>query len=170
MPAHPSFNTLTVAQITTELTASRDAVRQKFNVDSRYFRPPYGNIDARAREILGSMGLETIMWDIDVQDWIYLNNDPSKMQLAAFKQQLDAGGTLVVAHYLYSSTVNQLEDMIVYAKSKGHRFVLLDECLGVSTPVSPPAPVTPQQDTGSWAPFSQNGQFSYALFYFHHLF
>ncbi len=128
------MNTLTDAQLEEEVAVSHDTVLAKFGVDSRFYRPPYGLINAKGREVLGRRNMETVMWDIDVQDWLYLENDPNKMQLAAFKQQLDAGGTLVVAHYLYSTTVDQLEEMITYAKGKGRRFVQLDECIGGSSP------------------------------------
>ena len=128
-----------------------------FNVDSHFFRPPYGQIDARARVTLGMMGITTVLWDIDVQDWIYgANGDPNKQQLAAFKDQLDKGGSLAVAHYLYPSTVQQMDEMITYAKSKGKKFVRLDECLNYPkdlpsvylTPVPstiPPSTVAPSE-------------------------
>jgi peptidoglycan/xylan/chitin deacetylase (PgdA/CDA1 family) len=128
--AHPSFNSLTTTQINTELTVSRDYVRSTFGVNSRFFRPPFGHIDARARTILASMGMATVLWDIDVEDWRHgPGGDPNKLQLAAFKRQLDNGGNLVVAHYLYQSTVDQFDEMITYAKSKGRRFVRLDQCI-----------------------------------------
>ena len=52
------------------------------------------------------------------------------MQYKALVEQLNSGGNIVVMHYLYNPTINQLADMIRYAKSQGRKFVRMDECFG----------------------------------------
>ena len=122
-------------EIDYEISENTKMVKEKLGVDTNYFRPPYGTIGARTRQALGKLlpNPQIIMWSIDVRDWVYgveASGDPDRLQYKAFADQLNAGGTIVVMHYLYKSTVDQFRDMIHLAKSQGRKFVRMDECIG----------------------------------------
>ena len=53
-------------------------------------------------------------------------------QFNAFKRGVDEGGSLVVLHYLYPSTVMALREMIRYAREKGVEVRTVGECLGLT--------------------------------------
>jgi hypothetical protein len=108
----------------------------QLGVQSRYFRPFGGVIDARARLVMGDMRFTVVTWDIDVRDATLGPSDPQKQQLLNFRTQLDAGGSLAVMTYSFNSTIDQLDDMIVYARGKGRRFVPLSQCLAATSPSS----------------------------------
>lgn len=133
---HPHMEAVrTSEEIDYEISENIKVVKEKLAVDTRYFRPPFGTIGARTRQALGKLIKEPqiIMWSIDVYDWIYgiqPSGDPSRMQYKAFEEQLNKGGSIVVMHYLYKSTVDQFQDMIKLAKAKGRKFVRMDECIG----------------------------------------
>ena len=105
----------------------------QLGVQSRYFRPFGGVIDARARLVMGDMRFTVVTWDIDVRDATLGPSDPQKQQLLNFRTQLDAGGSLAVMTYSFNSTIDQLDDMIVYARGKGRRFVPLTQCLAATS-------------------------------------
>ena len=109
-----------------------EAMSQELKLASQYFRPPYGTVGARTRQSVSRFlsDAQIIMWTIDVKDWLYGPTDNDQLQYKAFTSDLDKGGDIVVMHYLYESTVDQLRQMIRYAKSKGKQFVRMDQCLG----------------------------------------
>ena len=133
---HPHMEAVrTEREIEYEISENVKVVKEKLGVDTTYFRPPFGTIGARTRQALGRLlsDPQIIMWSIDVRDWVYgidASGDPSRMQYKAFEDQLNSGGSIVVMHYLYKSTVDQFQDMIRLAKAKGREFVRMDECIG----------------------------------------
>ena len=110
------------------------AMSQELNMTSHYFRPPYGTLGARTRQSVSRFlsDAQIIMWTIDVKDWLYGSTDTKadQLQYKSFVSDLDAGGDIVVMHYLYESTVDQFRQMIQYAKFKGKQFVRADQCVG----------------------------------------
>ena len=141
--SHPKMESLkTEQEIDDQMTNNIDIVKSKLGLETKYFRPPYGTVGSRTRQALGRHvnDSKVIMWSIDVKDWVWgeaLGGDPGKMQYQAFKDSLEKGGSIVVMHYLYQSTVSQLPDMIKLAKKKGKQFVRADQCVG-----DPEAPET----------------------------
>lgn len=103
------------------------------NMQSPYFRPPFGTEGARMRwrwtAAAGRDDASIVMWTVDVEDWIWAMGDTPEKQLAAFKRDVDKGGNLVVMHYLYKSTVGYLREFIQYAKQSGKQLMRLDQCM-----------------------------------------
>eukprot|EP00048_Salpingoeca_helianthica_P022549 m.18935 g.18935 ORF g.18935 m.18935 type:complete len:472 (+) comp7469_c0_seq2:104-1519(+) len=148
--SYANFGKLSPLGIAQEVIGVRDALRSLFKLDSRYVRPPLGSIDARGRAVLGSLGMATVLWDVDTEDWKYAaSGDPTKQQLASFKNFVNRGGNLVVAHYFYNNSVVQLDEMITYAKTIGRRFVRMDTCIPdfKDAPWPPRSPLTPSGDS-----------------------
>jgi len=114
---------------------------QVFNgFTSSYFRPPFGNEGARMRyrwtQASGNPDAYIVNWDVDIQDWLWATTTTPQNQLTNFKADVDKGGDLVVAHYLYPSTVQYLRQFIQYAKSTGKQLMRLDQCM--MDPNAPP--------------------------------
>jgi len=77
-----------------------------------------------------------VNWDVDIQDWLWATTTTPQNQLTNFKADVDKGGDLVVAHYLYPSTVQYLRQFIQYAKATGKQLMRLDQCM--MDPNAPP--------------------------------
>ena len=135
---HPHVESVqTQAQINDEIIQNVDIVKQKLNVTTKYFRPPYGTIGARTRQALGQfLGQDSqiMLWSVDIRDWVFgvdeQTGDPDRQQYKAYVEGVEKGGDIVVMHNLYNSTVDQFRDMIRYAKKKGKKFVRMDQCVG----------------------------------------
>ena len=133
---HPHMEDLeTDDDIDRESTRNIAVVKDKLNIEPRYFRPPYGTVGARTRQALcrHMLNPRLVMWSIDIKDWVYgidPDGDIDRKQYKAFENSLNNGGDIVVLHYLYQSTVDQFRDMIRLAKSKGRQFVRMDQCVG----------------------------------------
>ena len=131
---HPYFSTLSPAELDYQLDRSLAVLESKLGVKTKYFRPPFGVINARARRHLADRGMTTVQWSIDVEDYIDQTN--AEKQLSAFNRDLNKGGNLVVMHYMRQSTVDALPKFIESARSQGKKIVRLDQCLG--DPAAPP--------------------------------
>jgi peptidoglycan/xylan/chitin deacetylase (PgdA/CDA1 family) len=77
-----------------------------------------------------------VQWSIDIEDWIWAESDTPEKQLDAFKRDVEAGGNLMVMHYLYNSTVELLPQFIEIAKATGKKLMRVDQCM--EDPNAPP--------------------------------
>ncbi|EAQ87185.1 hypothetical protein CHGG_03804 [Chaetomium globosum CBS 148.51] len=143
---HPKMEGLpSEADIDWEYNNDIGAVRQVFGSDSgpghsNYFRPPFGTEGARMRQRLAATlddpSPYIVQWSIDIEDWIWAESDTPEKQLDAFKRDVEAGGNLMVMHYLYNSTVELLPEFIRIAKGTGKTLMRVDQCL--EDPNAPP--------------------------------
>ena len=85
---------------------------------------------------LGTDNPHLVMWSVDVEDWLWAESTTPEKQLEAFKRDLSKGGTLVVMHYLYPSTVGYLRQFIQLAKATGKQLMRVDQCM--MDPNAPP--------------------------------
>lgn len=138
---HPKMEGLAdYAAIDWEYDEDIKTVQKQLNgLQSKYFRPPFGNEGARMRSRLAnSVGTKpTItMWSVDVEDWLWAQTGTPEQQLTAFQRDVDKGGNLVVLHYLYPSTVSYLREFIQRAKATGKQLMRVDQCM--MDPNAPP--------------------------------
>lgn len=68
--SHPDLNKATDATIAGELTRAHEFLKNSYGVDAHpYFRPPYGNHNARVDKIAASVGYTTpVIWDGTLSD------------------------------------------------------------------------------------------------------
>jgi peptidoglycan-N-acetylglucosamine deacetylase len=93
------------------------------------FRPPGGGVDAGVIATAGSLGMRTINWDVDPQDWsrpgtgaIY-SNIVSHAQSGSIILMHDGGGPR-------SETLAALPQVIDTLRARGFRFATVSELLG----------------------------------------
>ncbi|APR99321.1 polysaccharide deacetylase family protein [Pajaroellobacter abortibovis] len=95
------------------------AIEKTIGMRPIFFRPPYGALDEWTEQLVGSQGLEVVMWSIDVDDM--RQNDVDAM-LRKFKNQLEfARGGLILLHDVRPSTVQVLTGLLDWLKTR--RFV-----------------------------------------------
>jgi peptidoglycan/xylan/chitin deacetylase (PgdA/CDA1 family) len=130
---HPKMEGLPdYSSIDWEYNEDIKAMKQSFNLDTSYFRPPFGNEGARMRQRLAkAVGRKPTItnWSVDVEDWLWAETDTPEQQLTAFQRDVNKGGNLVVLHYLYPSTVSYLRQFIQIAKATGKQLMRVDQCM-----------------------------------------
>ncbi|KAI9278741.1 hypothetical protein BDA99DRAFT_422724, partial [Phascolomyces articulosus] len=67
--SHQQMTSLTNEQIVAELYWTSRAIKEVLGVTPKCWRPPYGDVDDRVRAIAWLMGMRTIIWDQDSNDW-----------------------------------------------------------------------------------------------------
>lgn len=115
--SHQPSTTLTNIQMVAELYWTLKAIKEATGVTSKCWRPPQGDVDDRIRAIAWQMGMSTILWNEDTNDWDMPapgggNLAPKKVD-ALFqgwindeKAGKNKNGLLVLEHELNSMTVN----------------------------------------------------------------
>src|SRR5262249_18660617 len=87
---------------TVSTKANRREIEQSLRVLSKQagrpiglFRPPYGAIDERGREILRKRGLTEVKWSIDSIDWHERDGDKLRRRAIARSVRQNGGGVLM---------------------------------------------------------------------------
>ncbi|KAI8351799.1 hypothetical protein EDC96DRAFT_518495 [Choanephora cucurbitarum] len=112
--SHNYMTTLTNEQIVAELKWNELAIKEVTGVSPRYFRPPYGDIDNRVRDVAAALGFVPIIWNYDTNDWAAQSNptgykeswiDGNVTEWANKASTATVGG-ISLEHDLYSLTVD----------------------------------------------------------------
>ncbi|KAI9486996.1 MAG: hypothetical protein EXX96DRAFT_517414 [Benjaminiella poitrasii] len=67
--SHPAMTTKTNEEIVAELYWTLKAIKETTGVTPKCWRPPQGDVDDRVRSIAWQMGMRTVLWDWDTNDW-----------------------------------------------------------------------------------------------------
>jgi peptidoglycan/xylan/chitin deacetylase (PgdA/CDA1 family) len=66
---HPRLTELEPAEIASQLRRTTAAIESVTGVRPEVFRPPYGDRDERVDRIAAELGMRTVLWDVDPEDW-----------------------------------------------------------------------------------------------------
>ncbi|CAO3616697.1 unnamed protein product [Cunninghamella echinulata] len=117
--SHNYMTSLTNEQIVAELKWNELVIKEATGFSPRFFRPPYGDIDNRVRDVAKALGFTAVIWTHDTNDWALTENK-------AFKPEFIAGnvtqwvtesatsqvGGVSLEHDLYDVTVKAAIDIL----------------------------------------------------------
>jgi len=66
---HPDLRTLALHEVREQLIRTSDAIESAGGVRPNVFRPPYGYTSVPIEETAASLGMRTMLWDVDTSDW-----------------------------------------------------------------------------------------------------
>ncbi|KAG0370648.1 hypothetical protein BC939DRAFT_503791 [Gamsiella multidivaricata] len=112
--SHPAMTSLTNEQIVAELKWTEKAIVDTIGVTPLYWRPPFGDVDNRVRNIATQLGYKTSIWTqgFDTDDWnIPANKSTPQAVVDTFKSWLTKipgmkTGFIVLEHDLFPQEVN----------------------------------------------------------------
>ncbi|KAI8991253.1 hypothetical protein BDF20DRAFT_811740 [Mycotypha africana] len=142
--SHPAMTTLTNEQVVAELYWSLKAIKDATGVTTKCWRPPQGDVDDRVRAIAWQMGLHTVIWNEDTDDWAMPapgggNLPPEKVD-AKFEKWIKKQqqgkyntGIMVLEHELNHATVGMTEKWLPKLKET-FNIVSAMQCNGVTQP------------------------------------
>lgn len=114
-----------------------------------FYRPPYGNSNARLVKFLSAKGYTVTLWNIDTRDW----SEPGTSHITQ-KILTDAEpGAIVLMHDSggrRQETVQALAAILPFLESEGYRFVTLPqyvEDFHLQHPAQLPLPTTTPKDS-----------------------
>ncbi|KAJ5105239.1 hypothetical protein NUU61_002586 [Penicillium alfredii] len=128
---HPYLHTLDYPEIVAQMTELEAAFLRIVGVFPTYMRTPFLMFNGLVLTAMTDLGYHVIGASIDTKD--YENDDPGRNWLSfeKFRTELDAGGTIVLAHDVHANTVGILVDnMLDEIEARGLQTVTVGECLG----------------------------------------
>ncbi|KAK2850682.1 hypothetical protein FQN49_005423 [Arthroderma sp. PD_2] len=137
--SHPMMEGLpTTEDIDQEFSKNMQVFKDRLGIESRYFRPPFGNVGARTRQRLAALIADPyiINWSVDIEDWLWAGSPTPEKQFEAFKRDFEKGGDIAVMHYLSPTTISYFRDVFQLVKKSGKRIMRVDQCM--EDPSAPP--------------------------------
>jgi len=127
---HPDL--VSAGGVRSQLQRTIDAIRGLSGYTPCVFRPPYGDYDGSVLQTASSLGLATIMWEVDPSDYTLPG-------VAAIEQRVLAQvrpGAIVLSHDgggPRGQTLAAYPHIIRALRARGYRFVTVPELLGFHT-------------------------------------
>ncbi|KAE8380291.1 hypothetical protein BDV26DRAFT_279654 [Aspergillus bertholletiae] len=128
---HASVSSLSSEQIVQQMTGLEGILQSAMGDIPTYMRPPYFEVNDQVLETMKQLGYKVIEASIDTKD--YENNDPTRIDRSyeKFINELNAGGSIVLAHDIHEQTVvNLARRMMEQIKARGLKMTTVGECLG----------------------------------------
>ncbi|WP_229073110.1 polysaccharide deacetylase family protein [Actinoplanes sp. DH11] len=111
---HPHMLTLSAAQMSSELSRTQSAIQAAGGGTPVLFRPPYGETNGTLASAASALGLRTVTWDVDSQDW----NGASTAQIVQAASTL-RDGQIILMHDQYAATVAAIPQIAAGLRSRG---------------------------------------------------
>lgn len=90
---HPDLRTLPLDAVREQLVRTSDAIKDASGVRPSVFRPPYGYTSVPIEETAASLGMRTMLWDVDTADYTCPGADVVAAAIASA-----APGAVVLLH------------------------------------------------------------------------
>ncbi|KAI8147218.1 hypothetical protein BJV82DRAFT_598198 [Fennellomyces sp. T-0311] len=143
--SHPQMTAQTNELVVAEFYWSLRAVKEATGVTPRCWRPPYGDVDDRVRAIAWQMGMRTIIWDEDTNDWNMPGDGGGNLSPDTvdgyFEGWIDARkngtdnqqGHIILEHELNNSTVSMAEKWLPELQQT-FNVVTVQQCMNITQP------------------------------------
>ena len=134
-----------------ELTRTQDLIEAYTGNRTPWFRPPGGNTDKRVQSILGEMGLVSVMWSVNSEDYTALSHRFNiKNELKDIKGRYSANysgdvtrrvlekvapGSIVLMHNGGDATIAALPEIVAKLRERGFGFVRVSELVAAMPPL-----------------------------------
>lgn len=133
--AHDAFPTAA------DLAETSDVIEESTGMRPCSFRPPYGSVDAPLTERAAAEGMNTVMWEVDTEDWTDWTSVDSVVESTKANTQ---PGSIILMHdggdARREKTIEALPRMIDELRSEGYEFVTVSELLGNEVEWTIPGP------------------------------
>jgi peptidoglycan-N-acetylglucosamine deacetylase len=132
------LQSLSTPHVVSELAGGQAAIRQAAGVTPAWFRPPFGDVDARIEDIAASLGLRTVTWSVNAGD----STNPGVATIETNVVDFVRPGSIVLLNDGRGNriqTVAALLGIIQTLRAEGYRFVTLDQLFGLA-PLPPCVP------------------------------
>ena len=74
---HKLINKMNISEAQEEIRSFNELMKEKFNYDIKYFRPPHGGFNLRTKGLLKTLDLKNVMWSLLSYDY---ENDFEKVK------------------------------------------------------------------------------------------
>ena len=125
---HSALTTMSTDNLKKDTERVSDALYKISGVKPVFVRPPGGSYNSTTSKTIGSMGMATLFWSIDPQDWSHLNSNTTYTRVMDNVKD----GSIVLLHDLVISTGTAVEKLVPDLIKKGYQLVTVSELLTYS--------------------------------------
>ncbi|WP_050616694.1 polysaccharide deacetylase family protein [Bacillus testis] len=127
---HPSILEISSVELSDQIVKTNEAIKEVLNEEPILFRAPYGSIDNESFQLIRSLGLTSVLWNVDSLDWSI--NESSALEKRIKKDTVSDSIILLHDGNQYGSgprdvTVKSLPQIIDYLIKEGYTFVTIPE-------------------------------------------
>lgn len=125
---HPDLTRLAPAAVEMQLSEASDAILQATGEKPTLFRPPYGAIDETVNNVALKLGMTSILWSVDPQDWarpgtnVIIQRVLNNTRNGSIILMHDGGGNRM-------QTLQALPTIITILRQRGFTFVTIPQLL-----------------------------------------
>lgn len=125
--SHSSLRDLDEEEIRDEMLEVDKILKEDFDYQPKFFRPPFGEYDERVIKIAEELGYFTVLWSIETGDW--LNPGVDKIVDRVVKRTHRGG--IILMHNCSPQGVSALSMIIHSLKLRDYEIVPVSELLGL---------------------------------------
>lgn len=119
---HPQLTTLDDAAVRDQLRRTQDAIADATGTAPFLLRPPYGDVDDRVRSLATRTGLDTVLWNLDTEDWRTLDAKETRRRVRAEVRP----GSIILMHDIHPTSVDAVPKIIEDLRDEGYVLVTAD--------------------------------------------
>ena len=113
-------------EIKDELLTLHQTIKEKFDYEMKYMRPPRGEFSERTLIDTANLGYKTVMWSFAYCDWDE-KKQPSQEEAIKIITKNFHSGEIMLLHSNSKTNSEVLDKIIKEAKNQGYEFKSLDE-------------------------------------------
>jgi polysaccharide deacetylase family sporulation protein PdaB len=122
---HVNLTKIPPQYVATEIQACGDVLKSLGVKNPHLFRPPGGDYDLNVATIANNLGYTIVLWTDDPGDYL----SPGESTIKSRTLSKAKNGGIILIHDGVQQTVNVLPDIIKTLKSRGYKFVTIDDWL-----------------------------------------
>ena len=123
---HPHMPQLSREQMRDEIESCNKKIADVTGVTPTLLRPPYGDYDNALIEVMDSLKMHTIQWDVDSLDWKDSATPESICKRVTSKVK---NGSIVLFHNDADHTPEALPTILKCLKDEGYEFVFISDLI-----------------------------------------
>ncbi|HEY3316637.1 MAG TPA: polysaccharide deacetylase family protein [Bacillota bacterium] len=121
--SHPMFDEIDLDVARMEIEHTDRLLREKVGVETRWFRPPAGQLNDRVRDFIRDLGYDIALWSFSIKDW----EGPGPTEVAGRVLAQARPDSICVFHDRIPWVPETLDIVIPELRRRGFRFVKVSE-------------------------------------------
>ncbi|KAI9593196.1 hypothetical protein BDF19DRAFT_387612 [Syncephalis fuscata] len=138
---HQSMPTMSTESLRESMEKTEQRIYDVIKRKPHYVRPPYGDMDAKSLNLLKKMSYAVIRWNLDSNDWQYEHETNPQTYKTLYYNIVNGMGNatpqssyLILMHDTQAHSVELIQEIIQFIRTKNLKFVTTAECIGNRPP------------------------------------
>ncbi|GAN08863.1 carbohydrate esterase family 4 protein [Mucor ambiguus] len=140
--SHQLMTTLTNTEVLAELFYTQKAIKMVTGVTPIHWRPAFGDVDDRVRWIATQLGLTTILWNLDTDDWAAGTSETLDTVKKTYEDFVEMGsngtfknsGQIVLTHEIDNTTMALAMEFLPKIRAAYKNVLDVATCMNITNP------------------------------------